>query len=321
MTPVVAASAALWVLAGSRLGPCLRRRGDLVFYAAVAGATASTLMAPGVAETVFGNRSLAMPAIGSLVMLAIWFIRAAVVRAVVAPASQTNLLRRGVLQTAAAITAYCVSFGCAVLVGAVRLDGLAAESTSRVDIAMFVLTATLSVYVIVAAVQIAVVCIRYIPQMASRPFRAGFTAVALACAFAAVGMVASLAHEALGLTSVGLDARPGIGLAAVWFVSAAGALLPLGLVLPSLSGRAEAWQLHQRYCLLRLNPVWRRTAQPDLFFHAVAPPLTGVFSQDPGGRLHRALVEIFDGQLASGGSLLTSSETRLVKKSEEAFYA
>jgi hypothetical protein len=321
MTPLVAATAALWILAGSRLGPCLRQRGDLVFFAALSGAAATTLMAPGVTEAVFGSQSAATPAIGSLVMLAIWFVRAAVVRAVVDPENQAIVLRRGLLQTAAAITAYCVSFGCAVLVGAVRTEGVALDPTSRVDVGMLVFTATLSVYVLVGAVQIALVCVRYLPQMESRLFRAGFTTVVLACALAVIGMVTSLLHEAIGLASVGLDARPTLETAGAWLVGAAAALLPLGLVLPSLARRAEAWQVQQRYCLLRLDRVWRRAAQADLFFDTVAAPVRGAFSQDPRSRLHRALVEILDSQLASGGTLLTTSETRLVKKSEEAFYA
>jgi hypothetical protein len=292
-----------------------------VFYAALAGAGAATLMAPGVAETVVGNRSAALPAIGSLVMLAIWFVRAAVVRAVVGPEQQGEVLRRGLLQTAAAITAYCVSFVCAALVGAVQLDGPPLDPGSRVDVGMFAFTSILSAYVIVGAVQIATVCVRYIPHMSSGLFRVGFTTVALGCALAVIGMVASLLHAAIGLTSTGLDARPGLEAALGWLVGAAAALLPLGLVLPSLSRRAEEWQVHQRYCLLRLDRVWRRTARSDLSFGRVAAPLNGVLSRDPSARLHRALVEILDSQLASGGTLLSSSDTRLVKKSEEAFYA
>jgi hypothetical protein len=321
MTPLVAASAALWILAVARLGACLRHRGDLVFYAALAGAAASTVMTPAVADTVFGDRITATPIIGSLVMLAIWFVRAAVVRAVVAPEHQASVFRRGLLQTAAAITAYCVSFVCAVLVGAVHPAGLASHPTSRVDVGMLVFTATLSVYVVVGAIQIALVCVRYIPEMESSLFRAGFTAVAVACSVAIVGMVASLLHESTGLASVGLDARYALEVARDWLLGAAGVLLPLGLALPSLSRRADAFQVQQRYCLLRLNPVWRRAAQSDLFFGTVATPLRGVLSRDPRARLHRALVEILDSQLVSGGSLLTSSESRLVKKSEEAFYA
>ncbi|MGN6751450.1 MAG: hypothetical protein ACTHJJ_02735 [Intrasporangium sp.] len=321
MTPLAVAIAALWMLVASRVGSCTRRLADFVFWAALAGALAATLMAPPVAEVVFGSLGTALPAIGSLVMLALWFVRAAVLRAVVPPEQLTVVMWRSVLQTAAAITAYCVSFVCALLVGAVQLDSAAAESTSREDIGMLVLTATLSLYVIVAASQIARTCLRYVPQMSSGLFRAGFVVVALGCALGILGMTATLLHEAIGLTALGLDARPALEAAMPWLTGGAAVLLAVGLVLPSLSRRTDAWQVPQRYYLWRLHPVWHRTAQSDLFFGAVVTPRRAVFSKDPQARLHRALVEILDSQLAAGGSLLTSSETKLVRKSEEAFYA
>lgn len=321
MIPLAAATAALWMLVASRLGGSRRRRTDFVFCAALSGALAATLMHAAVADALFGSRNAAMPAIGSLVMLALWFVRAAVLRAVAPREQQTDVVRRSLLQTAAAITAYCVSFVCAALVGAVQLAPVPTGEAATEDVGMLVLTATLSLYVIVAAAQIARTCARYVPQMASGLFRAGFTVVALGCVLGILGMTATLMREAIDLTSVGLDARPVLEVALPWLTGGAGVLLPLGLVLPSLTRTTEAWQVHQRYYLLRLDRVWRRTARAELFFGAVTAPLRGVFSKDPRARLHRALVEILDSQLAAGGALLTSSETKLVAKSEEAFYA
>lgn len=321
MIPLVAATAALWVLVLSRLGPFLRNRGDLVFCAALAGAAAAALMVPAVSDAVFGGGGAAVPTVGSLVMLALGLVRAAIIRAVVHPTDQTPVLHRGLLQTAAAMTAYCVAYVCAALVGAVPLRGLPAFPEAEVDVGVFVFTTTLSLYVIFATVQIATVCLRYVPQMASQLFRAGFSTVALGCGFAVAGMVANVAREAGDLTSIGLDAAPALQASFAWFAGCAGVLLPLGLAIPSLTRWAETLQVYERYCLLRLDRVWRRAADANLVMDVLTAPLNGVISRDPRPRLHRALVEILDSELAAGGSLLTSSESRLVKKSEEAFYA
>lgn len=321
MTPLVATTAALWILVCSRLGPFLRNRGDLVFSAALAGAAAAVLMAPAISDAVFGGRGGAVPAVGSLVMLSLGLVRAAIIRAVVLPADQDPVMRRGLLQTAAAMTAYCVAYTCAAIVGAVPLRGLAASPEAEVDVGVFVFTATLSLYVVFAAVQIALVCLRYVPQMASRLFRAGFTTVALGCALAVVGMTVNVVREASDLTSVGLDAGSALERAFEWCVGGAGVLLPVGLALPSLTRWAETLQVYERYCLLRLHRVWRRAADASLVMDTLTAPLNGVIARNPRPRLHRALVEILDSELAAGGSLLTSSESKLVKKSEEAFYA
>lgn len=320
MTPLAAATAALWILVLTRLGPFLRKRGDLVFFAALAGAAAAVLMAPAVSDTVFAGGA-AVPTVGSLIMLALGLVRAAIVRAVVLPAHQAPVLQRGLLQTAAAMTAYCSAYACAAIVGAVPLRGLPAVPEAQVDVGVFVFTTTLSIYVIFAAVQIALVCLRYVPQMASGLFRIGFTTVAVGCGSAVAGMAANVLREAGDLTSLGLDAGPALEASFEWFAGCAGVLLPLGLALPSLTRWADAWQVYERYCLLRLDRVWRRAADTNLVMDALTAPLSGVVSRDPRSRLHRALVEIMDSELAAGGSLLTSSESRLVKKSEEAFYA
>jgi hypothetical protein len=53
----------------------------------------------------------------------------------------------------------------------------------------------------------------------------------------------------------------------------------------------------------------------------VSVPLKGVLSRNPRARLHRALVEILDSNLAAGGTLLSTSESKLVQKTEGALYA
>lgn len=321
MTPLVAATAALGLLAAFRLGPFVRNRGDLVFGAALAGVAAAALLEPSVAERVLGGSEASVPLVGSLIMLALGLVRAAIVRAAVAPRRQERAIRRGLLQTAAAMTAYCVAFVCAVLVGAVPLDGHLAHSTAHVDVGVFVFSTTLSLYVVLAATQIAKACVRYVPRMATRLFRAGFSAVALGCALAVLGMAANVLREAGQLTSVALDAAPTLGAIFEWATASAGVLLPLGLALPSLGRWATKWQVYERYCLLRLDRVWRRAADANLVMDMLTAPIRGVVSRDPRSRLHRTLVEILDSELAAGGLLLTSSESRLVKKSEEAFHA
>lgn len=328
MTPVLASLIALWLLVLSRLGPCLRHRGDLMFFVALPAAIATTINYPSVAPTfdaALGGPGSSTLVAGALSMLALGLFRSAIVKAVVAPQDQEPVLRRGLLQTTAAITAYCVAFGCAALVGAVSISPSPEQSPidpgAQSDAGVFVFMATLCLYMIAVSIEIAAVCVRYLPQMASALFRAGFGSVAVGCGLAVVGLTAKILRQVVVLTFVGLDYEPLLQNAFETLTGIAGLFLAFGLMLPAMSGRVAAWQVSERYHLLRLHRLWSRTANASVVIDSVSVPLKGVLSKDPRARLHRTLVEILDSNLAAGGTLLNASESKLVEKSEGTLYA
>lgn len=327
MSIVLAPILALWLLVFSRLRACVRQRGDLVFFVALPGALAATANYP---EVLHGlDNALGFPGVtsllsGGLVMLAFGLFRIAIVKAVVAAEEQEPVLRRGLLRTTAALTVYCVSFGCAMAAGAVPPDVSASrtlDAASQSDVGVFVFMTTMCLYLITVAVEVALVCVRYLPQMTSTLFRAGFRCVALGCGVSVIALAAKFARQVIVLTFIGLDYEPFLQGAFETLYAAAALLLSIGLMLPALSGRVAGWQVAERLHLLRLHPVWRRTADASVVIDAVSAPLKGVLSRNPRARLHRALVEVLDSNLAAGGTLLSTSESKLVQKTEGALYA
>lgn len=328
MSPMLASLIAVWLLVLSRLGPFVRHRRDLMFYVALPGALAATVNYPTVSpsvDTMLGRPGSSMLVAGALGMLALGLFRSAIVKAVVAPEDQEPVLRRGLLQTTAAITAFCVAFACATLVGAVSdtpsLQPSAFDPGAQSDAGVFVFMATLCLYMIVVSIEIAAVCVQYLPVMASGLFRAGFGSVAVGCGLAVVGLTAKILRQIVVLTFVGLDYESLLQSAFETLTGIAGLFLAFGLMLPAVSDRVSALQVYERYHLLRLHRLWSRTANASVVMDSVSVPLRGVLSKDPRARLHRALVEILDSNLAAGGSLLNASDSKLVKKSEGALYA
>lgn len=328
MSIMIGSIVSLWLLVLSRLPSCVRQRGDLVFFVALPAALAATINCPPVFHSIdWGLRypGIASLMSGCLMMLSFGLFRTAIVKAVIAPADQEPALRRGLLQTTSAMTVYCVAFACASMAGAVRVDqplgrpGLDAASQS--DVGVFVFMATLCAFIAAVSVEVTIVCLRYLPQMASSMFRTGFSAVALGCVITVVASAAKFARQIIVLTFVGLDYEPFLQNTFQALEGIAALLLSLGLMLPSISERVARWQLNERYHLMRLHVVWRRTAHASVVIDSVSVPLKGVLSRNPRARLHRALVEILDSNLAAGGSLLSESETKLVQKSEGALYA
>ncbi|MCH6468501.1 hypothetical protein [Sinomonas terrae] len=325
---VLASIVALWLLVLSRLPSCIRQRGDLVFFVALPAALATTISYPAVFRSV--DSSLGLPGMaslmsGCLIMLSFGLFRTAIVKAVVAPEEQEPVLRRGLLQTTAAMTVYCVAFACASTAGAVTVDQHlsrpAFDAVSQSDVGVFVFMATLCAFLAAVSVEVTIVCLRYLPQMASAMFRTGFTSVALGCVITVVAFAAKFLRQLIVLTFVGLDYEPFLQNAFQALEGTAALLLSFGLMLPSISERVAQWQLYERYHLLRLHPVWRRTAHAGVVIDSVSVPLKGVLGRNPRARLHRTLVEILDSNLAAGGNLLSESESKLVKKSEGALYA
>ncbi|GAB4098648.1 hypothetical protein [Sinomonas halotolerans] len=316
-----------WLLAASRLRAALRRRHDAVFMVALPSALAATANHPTVAAAI--ERGTGMPGLatllsGAVIMVGFGLFRSAIVRAVVAEEEQDQILHRGLLQTTASVTVFCVSFVCAALAGSLTpapgASKLPLDAGAVSDVGVFVFMATMCVFLMAVAAEVCAVCVRYLPDMASGLFRVGFTAVAAGCGLAVVALTAKLLRQVAVLTFIGLEHGPALEAAFDALKAAVAVLLSVGLMLPSLSGRVAQWQVYERYRLVRLHRLWCRTADTRVVIDRVAP-LRGAMSPNPRARLHRALVEILDSNLVAESQLLRPRDAELIRKTEGALYA
>lgn len=78
----------------------------------------------------------------------------------------------------------------------------------------------------------------------------------------------------------------------------------------------------ERYRLALLQRLWLRAAEatPSLV-NSGRPPLGSVLARRPGRRLHRAVVEILDSQMADGSVIRSVRDRRLVERAERTLNA
>ncbi|MEV5051316.1 hypothetical protein [Arthrobacter sp. LAR12-1-1.1] len=161
---------------------------------------------------------------------------------------------------------------------------------------------------------VAATCFRYIPRM-RRSFRVGFTMVGVGCV---VGMLVVVTFT-IGLLSVPIPAllalpvpsQAAIGVLEMVTIVLVGA----GLTVPALAGRTgrkrrARWEADT---LAGVEPIRERILQD------VDPER--LLESDPAApardRLHRMIVEVWDAELASGGTLTPQERAFLLAAEEQ----
>lgn len=326
MTSIVIASmVSLWLLALSRVPRLLGRgRGrDDMFIAAFTAAVGATIAYSDIYDLL--DRWLDIVNIstvisGALIMFAFGLFRTCVVRAVVETEAQARINRRGMKFTAAAVTAYVVSFLCAMLTGSTTSTVRDAATAS--DIGVFIFSGTFCLFIASVGINVVQVCVKYIPSMASKLFRAGFIMV-MAGSFSGLLALGLMVVRQI-LVLLGSQAETAAAFYSLYSAigSAGCVLFAAGLILPSISGQIRQLDLPSRFRLLTLHPLWQRCAGSDsttILDHR-SSPLASAFSRNPAQKLHRAMVEVLDGHLVSRGKLLSARELMQVRKTEERLY-
>jgi hypothetical protein len=324
-TIITVATISLWLLAASRLPRIVASRSarDDIFIAAFTAALAATIAISHVyelLEDLLGIVNISTAISGALTILAFGLFRTCIVKAVVEPELQAPINRRGMKVTAAAMTAYVVSFLCAMLTGSTT--STERDPATETDIGIFIFSAIFCLFIASVGINVVLVCLKYIPSMSAKLFKAGFIMIAAG----SVGGVLALVMMAIRQILVLFGGQTPVAAVFHTMYSALGsvgcAAFSAGLILPSVSGHLRALDLPSRYQLITLHPIWCRCASSNsttVLDHG-SSPLAAAFSRHPARRLHRALVEILDGHLVSRGRLLSRKDLKQVRKTEEWLY-
>ncbi|HEX9228802.1 MAG TPA: hypothetical protein VF885_19550 [Arthrobacter sp.] len=315
MTQLIMA-AALLLLAAARI-PAMRRTGkDAVFLAAAFAGASSLLLSPLVyipVDTAVGGINLTKLVLNSLMMVGLWYLRAAILAAVSPDADTRPLwLQRLPLLIALAVQA-----------AAFFLAGLSATTTvwagngdHPLPTAIFAIT--LVAFVAWSCGEITWTCFRYVPRMRSA-FRIGFSMVGTGALLAVLTML-KMSIDVLGTAVPSLYPFEG-DLAHTNYAPlemAAVTLVGIGLTIPALAGRADRARAAgaERLALEKVRPIWDRVLK-DADMERM---LKSDDAAAPAEQLHRMLIEIWDADLAVGPrrSALTT-EDREYLLSVEAF--
>jgi hypothetical protein len=304
------AAAVLFVLAAARIPAMMRNRRDTVFLSALFAGAGSVLMSPAVYAAVdahIGGFNLAKLALHSLMIFSLWYLRRSVLEAIV-PAGT----RRALVVSLPLTLTLALELMFFVLTGPTTTTDSWGLYHERLAAALF--SAVLIAYIGWVCFGVSVACFRYIPRM-RRSFKVGFTMVGAASVLALFVTI----KFTIGLLSVPIPALLAVPVppdAVIRIVEMLTLILGgAGLTVPAVAGhirlkRQARWAADT---LAGVEPIRDRVLQ-----HAGGDRL---LESDPaaptGERLHRMIVEVWDAELASGGTLTAQERTFLLAAEEQ----
>ena len=304
------AAAVLFVLAGARIPAMMRNRRDTVFLSALFAGAGSVLMSPYVYAAVdhrIGGINLAKLALHSSMIFSLWYLRCAVLEAI-APAGTRRALVRS-LPLTLTLASQLIFF---ILTGPTTTTDSWGLYHDRLPAALF--SAVLIVFMGWVCSGVGVACFRYVPRM-RRSFKAAFTMVGAA---SVLGLFVTIKFT-IGLLSVPIPALLAVPVPSDAVIRVVEMLTLIlggaGLTVPAVAGhtrlkRQARWAADT---LAGVEPIRERVLQ-----HAGADRL---LESDPAApareRLHRMIVEVWDAELASGGTLTAQERTFLLAAEEQ----
>lgn len=305
------AAAVLFVLAAARIPAMMRNRRDSVFFSALFAGAGSVLLSPPVYAAVdahIGGINLAKLALHSAMIFSLWYLRRSVLEAIV-PAGTRRALARP-LPLALTLALELMFF---ILTGPTTTTDSWGLYHERLPAALF--SAVLIAYIGWVCFGVAVACFRYIPRM-RRSFKVGFTMVGAASVLALFVTV----KFTIGLLSVPIPALLAVPVPPDTVIRVLEMLTLIlggaGLTVPAVAGhtrlkRQARWAADT---LAGVEPIRDRVLQ-----HAGAADR--LLESDPaaptGERLHRMIVEVWDAELASGGTLTAQERSFLLAAEEQ----
>ena len=289
-------TAVLFVLAAARIPAVVRNGRDTVFLAAIFAGSSSVLMSPAVyamLDDSLGGINVVKLALNSSMIIGLWYLRRAVLEAIMPADSRRVLI--STLPLTAALLLQLLFF---VLAGPTTTTASWGLYHDRLPAALF--SAVLITFIGWVCAEVTVACFRYIPVM-RRSFKVGFTMVG---AGSIVGMLVTIRFT-IGLLAVPIPALLALPVpsdAAIRVMEMITiVLVGAGLTVPAVAGRRRRkrqvrWEADT---LAGVEPIRERILQrvgPERFLES-----------DPAApardRLHRMIVEVWDAELASGGTL------------------
>jgi hypothetical protein len=304
------AAAVLFVLAAARIPAMMRNRRDTVFLSALFAGAGSVLMSPavyGAVDAHIGGFNLAKLALHSLMIFSLWYLRRSVLEAIV-PAGT----RRALVVSLPLTLTLALELMFFVLTGPTTTTDSWGLYHERLPAALF--SAVLIAYIGWVCFGVAAACFRYIPRM-RRSFKVGFTMVGAASVLALFVTI----KFTIGLLSVPIPALLAVPVPPDTVIRVVEMLTLIlggaGLTVPAVAGhtrlkRQARWAADT---LAGVEPIRDRILQ-----HAGGD---GVLESDPaapaGEQLHRMIVEVWDAELASGGTLTAQERTFLLAAEEQ----
>jgi hypothetical protein len=303
-------AAVLFFLAAARIPAVVRKGRDPVFLAAVFAGIASILMSPAVYAMLdgrLGGTNVVKLVLNSSMIVGLWYLRCAVLEAIMPGDTRRALIRT--LPLALTLALQTVFF---VLTGPTTTTDSWGLYHERLPAALF--STMLIMFVGWVCAGVAAACFRYIPRM-RRSFKAGFTMVGAGCI---LGLFVSIKFT-IGLLSVPVPALLAVPVPSDNFIRLLEMitiiLVGAGLTVPAMAGRIVRkrqvrWEADT---LAGVEPIRARVLQN------VGPER--VLENDPAApvreRLHRMIVEVWDAELASGGTLTPGERTFLLAAEEQ----
>lgn len=304
------AAAVLFVLAAARIPAMMRNRRDTVFLSALFAGAGSVLMSPAVYAAVdahIGGFNLAKLALHASMIFSLWYLRRSVLAAIVPAGTRLALVVSLPLTLTLALELLFF-----VLTGPTTTTDSWGLYHERLPAALF--SAVLIAYIGWVCFGVAVACFRYIPRM-RQSFKVGFTMVGAASVLALFVTI----KFTIGLLSVPIPALLAVPVppdTAIRVVEMLTLILGgAGLTVPAVAGhvrlkRQARWAAD---ALAGVEPIRDRVLQ-----HAGGERLLESDPSAPTGeRLHRMIVEVWDAELASGGTLTAQERTFLLAAEEQ----
>lgn len=300
-------AAALAILAAARMPVLVRKGRDTVFVAAVLACGAALLTNPGVyvfTDRALGGFNLARIIMQALMVLGLWFLRKALLRAVAPEDDSGNMLRRVPLFVTLALLV--IFF---IIIGPSPTTTTWGDDHERtVPGALFSVSGIAFISWICG--EIALVCWRHLPGMRG-VFRPGFSMVAAGCTIGSLTM----AYMALDVLSHALPALPvhySDDLTTFRILELISiSLVGIGLTLTAVTGQRRRTRIAkwEREALTMVEPIRVRALEKA----GLDRTLESDADAAPQDRLHRLLVEIWDAQLKAGG------DTPVITREERAY--
>jgi hypothetical protein len=267
-------------------------------------------MSPDVYATIdhrIGGINLANVALHSSMIVSLWYLRRAVLEAVV-PADT----RRALVRSLPLIFTLALQVMFFILTGPTTTTDSWGLYHDRLPAALF--SAVLIVFIGWVCAGVGVACFRYIPRM-RRSFKVGFTMVGAA---SVLGLFVAIKFT-IGLLSVPVPALLAVPLPSDSVIRIVEMLTLIlggaGLTVPAVAGHTRLKQ-HARWAsdtLAGVEPIRERV------LHLLGE--NRLLESDPAApvreRLHRMIVEIWDAELASGGTLTPGERAFLLDAEEQ----
>jgi heme/copper-type cytochrome/quinol oxidase subunit 2 len=313
------AAAVIWCLALCLLPDLKRRKDKSILAAALTIATALTLNVDSIyiaGDHVLGNRNLLDLIANIFMVVGIYFLSCAILRA--ADVSETVDIhgRAGLTVLGIVVVALIVSFS---LVDAPRTStAFMRDFGSQWPAAVYSSVQFLYIGVVVAITGLT--CFRFRGEMARPYFRIAFEFIGLGCALAVVLVLAVLGMDVLHLMG---DLEAMTRLSYVYDVALMGAmvLLCVGLALPPVARRLERRSDARAAAVLveRLSGVWDRLTSERSEIRLDLPPTATGRHDAPKRRLHRMLVEIQDALFVDPhlAQLLSENDLDVLRETEQ----